>query len=39
MFQMKIDKIFKNLPNLIGIADDIFTVGYDIDGTGHNDML
>ena len=32
MFQRKIDEIFKGLPNVFGIADDILVVGYDIDG-------
>ena len=29
MLQQKIDKTFKNLPNVFGIADDISIVGYD----------
>ena len=28
MFQMKIEEIFKELPNVCGIADDILIVGY-----------
>ena len=37
MFQ--IDEIFKNLPNVFGIADDILIVGYDIAGKDHDEML
>ena len=29
MFQWKIDKIFKDFPNIFGIADDILVVGHD----------
>ena len=29
MFQCKIDKIFKDIPHVFGIADDIVIVGYD----------
>ena len=29
MFQRKIDEIFKDLPNVFGIADDILAVGYE----------
>ena len=32
MFQRKNDKIFKDLPNVVGIADDILVVGYKVDG-------
>ena len=39
MFQRKIDEIFKYLPNVFGIADDILAVGYHSDGEGHNDIL
>ena len=31
MFQAKINKILKGLPNVFGIADDILIVGYDTD--------
>ena len=31
MFQRKIDKIFKDLQNIFGIADDILAVGYEAD--------
>ena len=36
---MKIDEIFKDLPNVFGIADDILVVGYDSDGNDHYEML
>ena len=36
MFQRKIDEIFKDLPNVFGIADDILIAGYDSDGKDHN---
>ena len=36
MFQHKIDKIFNNIPNVFGIADDILIIGYDKDGTDHD---
>ena len=39
MFQRKIDEIFKDLPNVFGIADDILAVGYDDDGKDHDDTL
>ena len=39
MFQQKIDKILKNLPDVFGIADDILVVGYDTDGKDHDEML
>ena len=29
MFQRKLHKIFNELPNVFGIADDILVVGYD----------
>ena len=38
MFQWKI-KIFKHLPNVFGIADDILVVGYDSDDKDHDEML
>ena len=31
MFLQKINKIFKDLPNLFGIADDILVLEYDAD--------
>ena len=33
------NKIFKLLPNVFGIADDILVVGYDGDGKDHNKTL
>ena len=39
MFQRKIDKIFKDLPNLFGITDNILVVGYDRDGKDHDETL
>ena len=39
MFQHKIDEIFKNLPNVFGITDDILVVGYDADGNDHDKTL
>ena len=43
MFQIcskeKIDEIFKDLPNVFGITDDILVVGYDADGKDHDVSL
>ena len=39
MFQHKIDKIFNNMPNVFGIADDILVIGYDKDGTDHDEAV
>ena len=39
MFQRKIDKSFKDLPNVFGIADDILVVGYDAGGKGCEETL
>ena len=39
MFQCKIDKIFKDLPIVFGIADDTLVVGYDSNGKDHDEML
>ena len=39
MFQRKIDKIFKDLHNVFGIADDILVVVYDWDGKDHDETL
>ena len=36
MFQRKIDEIFKDLPNVFGMADDILVVGYEADGKDHD---
>ena len=35
IFQRKIDEIFKDLPNVFGIADDTFDIGYDADDKDH----
>ena len=32
MFQREVDSIFKDLPDVFGIPDDILVVGYDKDG-------
>ena len=39
MFQRKIDEIFKYLPNVLGITDDILVVGYDRYSKDHDDTL
>ena len=39
MFQWKIDEIFKDLPNVFGITDDILIVGYDNDDKNHDNTL
>ena len=39
MFQQKIDKTFKDLINVFGIADNILNVGYDADGWDHDRTL
>ena len=39
MFQWKFDKIFKDLPNIFGIADNLLIVGYDSDGKDHDETL
>ena len=39
MFQRKIDKIFKHLPNVFGIADEILVICYDSDGKGNDGTL
>ena len=36
MFQCKIDKIFSDMPNIFGIADDILVIGYDDNGADHD---
>ena len=33
---VKIDVVFKGLPNIFGIVNDILIVGYDADGRDHN---
>ena len=39
MFQCKIDEIFNDMPNVFGIADDILVIGYDKDGTDHDEAV
>ena len=39
MFQHKIDKIFNDMPNIFGIADDILVIGYDKDGADHDEAV
>ena len=39
MFQRKINKIFKGLLNIFGIADGFLIVGYDADGRDHDQTL
>ena len=36
MFQCKIDKIFNDMLNVFGIADDILVIGYNKNGADHN---
>ena len=38
-FSIKIDEIFKDLPNVFGIADDILVVCYHSDGKEHDNTL
>ena len=39
MFQHKIDKIFNDMPNVFGIADDILVIGYDKNGVDHDKVV
>ena len=39
MFQHKIDKIFNNMLNVFGIADDILVIGYDKNGADHDEAV
>ena len=39
IIQGKRDKIFKELPNVFGIADDIPVIGYDDDSTNHTECF
>ena len=39
MFQCKFDDIFNDMPNVFGIADNILVIGYDKDGTDHNEAV
>ena len=38
MLQHKIDEIFKDMPNVFGIADDILVIGHDSDGKVHDEI-
>ena len=37
MFQRKIDEIFKDMPDVFGIVDDILVAGYKADGRDHDE--
>ena len=39
MFQHKIDKIFNDMPNVFGIANDILVIGYDKDRRDHDEAV
>ena len=39
MFQCKIDEIFNDMPNVFGIADNILVIGYNKDGTDHDEAV
>ena len=39
MFQRKINKIFKDLPNVFSIAGDILVVGYEADSKDHDKIV
>ena len=39
MFQCKTDKIFNDMPNVFGIADDILVIGCDKDRTDHDEAV
>ena len=39
MFQRKMNEIFKDIPNVFGIADDILVAGYETDGKDHDEKL
>ena len=39
MFQCKIDEIFNDMPNIVGIADDILVIGCNEDGTDHDEAV
>ena len=39
MFQRKIDKLFKEPPNIFGSTGDILNVGYDSDGADYDRTL
>ena len=39
MFQRKINKIFNDMPNVFGITVDILIIGYEDDGSNHDDIV
>ena len=39
MFQCKINEIFNDMPNILGIADDILVNSYDEDGKDHDEAV
>ena len=39
MFQGKFDEIFKDIPNVFGIADNILAADYEADGKGHDEEV
>ena len=39
MFQHKSDEIFNDIPNVFGIVDNILVIGYDKDGTDHDETV
>ena len=39
MFQRKIDEIFRDMPNVFGIADYILAAGYEADGRDHDETV
>ena len=36
IFQREIDKLFNDIPNVFGVADDILIAGFDGDGRDHD---
>ena len=39
MFQGKIDEIFRDMPNVFGITNDILVVGYEDNGRDHDETV
>ena len=39
MFQHKIDKIFNDMPNVFGVADDMLVIGYNKNRADHNETV
>ena len=39
MFQRKTDEIFKDMPTVFGIVDDILVTEYENDGRDHDETL